>query len=240
MKQSIKLETLELASLFSRAGFTLYLRDGQDITLFADRADLGANGSTVSSQSNGKKTYPEPTCERCGCTQGAACPGGCEWIRLDEATNAGLCSTCAGPMGEETPAEKPRRRPGKKRRQGRTKSQKFKGRHATSEERKEAKETFLRVLKESSDIKKAYQAAGVSDVTGYKWRKEAGLDGNGLRRKPRRKFNPRSRDFNQARNLPFWCRPCGKGYPTKEALNHHQEKAHGVKIMSSPEASVVS
>lgn len=41
------------------------------------------------------KTYPEPTCTECGCTEGAACEGGCSWVKLDRKTNAGLCSACA-------------------------------------------------------------------------------------------------------------------------------------------------
>lgn len=32
---------------------------------------------------------PAPSCERCGCTDAAACSAGCTWIR------PGLCSNCA-------------------------------------------------------------------------------------------------------------------------------------------------
>ena len=41
------------------------------------------------------KSYPEPTCVQCGCTEAAPCPGGCSWAKLDKKTNAGLCSACS-------------------------------------------------------------------------------------------------------------------------------------------------
>ena len=48
------------------------------------------------------ESYPEPTCVKCKCTQGAPCPGGCSWVKLDKKTNAGLCSKCA-PKAKKAP-----------------------------------------------------------------------------------------------------------------------------------------
>jgi hypothetical protein len=35
-------------------------------------------------------------CIGCGCTDRAACPGGCEWLRMDMKTLRGVCSRCPG------------------------------------------------------------------------------------------------------------------------------------------------
>jgi hypothetical protein len=34
------------------------------------------------------------TCKGCGCTDLAACPGGCWWISVNYATGEGICSSC--------------------------------------------------------------------------------------------------------------------------------------------------
>lgn len=52
------------------------------------KADRKREGKTPS-------TFDEPTCTNCGCTEMAACEGGCSWVQLDKTTNAGLCSACA-------------------------------------------------------------------------------------------------------------------------------------------------
>ena len=57
------------------------------------------------------KTYTEPTCTKCGCTELKACAGGCSWSKLDKKTNAGLCSSC-GPL--QTSAETKKRQRDKK------------------------------------------------------------------------------------------------------------------------------
>jgi len=37
----------------------------------------------------------EPYCTKCGCTESAACPGGCSWSTLDIVSGEGLCTRCA-------------------------------------------------------------------------------------------------------------------------------------------------
>lgn len=39
-------------------------------------------------------TEPQTICIGCGCTDEDACPGGCSWLRVDEAAGAGVCSNC--------------------------------------------------------------------------------------------------------------------------------------------------
>jgi len=46
------------------------------------------------------KLFPVPTCTHCACTEAAACPDGCSWVKLDKATNAGVCSRCAPAKGK--------------------------------------------------------------------------------------------------------------------------------------------
>ena len=97
----------------------------------------------------------------------------------------------------------------------------------------EKKETFFRVLKQTGDVKQAYQAAGVSDVTGYKWRKKAGL--GGLKRRKtrgsgwRKKYRPESQSQGW-----FFCRPCNQGFPALGKLEEHQEQRHGVTHRNAP------
>jgi hypothetical protein len=51
------------------------------------------------------------TCIGCGCTDDAACEGGCSWLRLDEENRHGICSSCPefvdGWDGLEDPAPAP-------------------------------------------------------------------------------------------------------------------------------------
>jgi ParB/RepB/Spo0J family partition protein len=75
-------------------------------------------------KSNGKKKEKKPprapakssgagVCRECGCTDEAACPGGCAWVEPD------LCSSCApdgavmGKNGKKSPAANPRKRKAK-------------------------------------------------------------------------------------------------------------------------------
>lgn len=50
------------------------------------------------------------TCIGCGCDDACACPGGCEWLRVDEAQEIGVCSKCpdmveAWDAGERRPRD---------------------------------------------------------------------------------------------------------------------------------------
>jgi ParB/RepB/Spo0J family partition protein len=70
----------------------------------ADKAKAKAAKELWKSKGNGKAAaveYDEPTCTKCGCTEGKACETiegePCGWVTLDKKTNAGLCSACATP-----------------------------------------------------------------------------------------------------------------------------------------------
>jgi len=72
---------------------------------------LGVDVKEILKAAQSIKTYPEPTCTKCGCTELKACAGGCSWSKLDKKTNAGLCSSC-GPL--QTSAEIKKRQRDKK------------------------------------------------------------------------------------------------------------------------------
>jgi len=47
----------------------------------------------------------ETWCIGCGCTETAACPGGCFWTGVNQESGAGLCSRCTAKPLEELEAQ---------------------------------------------------------------------------------------------------------------------------------------
>ncbi len=71
-------------------------RIDSDEDLWEEIATLDAIVATLNGlrPDRANQVYPEPTCERCGCSGFDACMGGCMWHKLDETTNVGICSDC--------------------------------------------------------------------------------------------------------------------------------------------------
>ncbi len=71
----------------------------------ADEARLIAGARRALKQSDQDdvshtKDPADPECVVCGCSESAACEGGCSWIVVDRARGAGVCSSCAASKEE--------------------------------------------------------------------------------------------------------------------------------------------
>lgn len=45
-------------------------------------------------QRQGIESMKDSTCRCCGCTDSAACLGGCSWVLVDRERKVGICSSC--------------------------------------------------------------------------------------------------------------------------------------------------